>query len=601
MKKLSLITLAFSLCLWLSPACHSGNNGDYSREPHFSEGVELISLVFRLAGAEEYTMCRTKAVNESADAWFAPMKDHKAVQLAKQYHQIGASYDAVAAYGFHLVISDEGKIRFNPDFVERSDDSFLRWTRPQRKKMLAALNDFYRKSHFHEWYLSQEPLRRKAIDSFKSKCEIGQAWFDSFFGPSKNLSFQIILSFLVGPNNYGTNVDLSNGRKLVSPVIGCMDEEGTFGLDGLNAAGLVVHEYCHAFCNPLVDRFWDSMADKAKTIYEEVSGPMERNAYGEAKIMMYETLVRSSVIPYIASHFDSSYKEPLISSEEAQGFLLVKPIVETLEKKNRDQYPTMADFMPEIIGAINSFEIQEHSGQYDEYTVTATGDLLPGVFSVGQDRKVQFTKGNLYWDGSQWQFEDNQMNVPVSWNPGHISHFYWCTNAGAARAEKYDAPGASTEDHFFCDGSDEDHFLTVAGLSRLRVLSDCDQGEVGYLLEQRQNADRLHRFPVNIEGVGSCLVIAPDDYSGTIAGSYDPSSWAVAQTEGLVCFAPCGIRDGSSLEQPGMCAYWPGTPHSDDADCAYMLGAIGSDVVHYTTFASRCYGLAIRLIKDVTE
>ena len=46
--------------------------------------MELICLVFRLAGAAEYNQCQVQAVSSSADQFFASMKGHEAVSLASK-------------------------------------------------------------------------------------------------------------------------------------------------------------------------------------------------------------------------------------------------------------------------------------------------------------------------------------------------------------------------------------------------------------------------------------------------------------------------------------------------------------------------------------
>ena len=56
-------------------------------------------------------------------------------------------------------------------------------------------------------------------------------------------------------------------------------------------------------------------------------------------------------------------------------------------------------------------------------------NLLAGEFSVSATKKVQFTKGNLYWTGSAYAFEANQGDCPNTWGEGdnagkHVGHFY---------------------------------------------------------------------------------------------------------------------------------------------------------------------------------
>ena len=331
----------------------------YPVELHFSEGVELICLIFRLMGAPEYEYT-IPVVAERTDSFFASMKDHEAIEIARECRRYGVSYDAVTAYGLHLLISDEGSITFNPFYVESTDSSFNRWPNSQKSKMLVALNDFYQKSRFHEWYQSLDPLRQQATDSFKRNCDIDYEWFDRFFGPKDDLSIQILLSFLIGNHNHGHSVDLADGGFLLSPIMGSVKQNDngilyyTSGIEGT-----VSHEFCHPYCNPLISKYWDSIKDKANAVFKTVESQMRSQAYSNAQTMMHETFVRACSTRYLITHGYDQSKEELIQYQESRGFMMVRSLVDVLEtrEKNQVQYATMDDFMPEIIKAINNFQL----------------------------------------------------------------------------------------------------------------------------------------------------------------------------------------------------------------------------------------------------
>lgn len=124
-----------------------------------------------------------------------------------------------------------------------------------------------------------------------------------------------------------------------------------------------------------------------------------------------------------------------------------------------------------------------------------------------------------------------------------------------------------------------------------------DNSELLYLLEKRNNAYRLVRDQVEIEGVGQCLVIAPDDYQGSIESKYDPESWAKAEKAGLVCFSPAGIRWDESIGEYKRCQYWTASPHDTSEWHAYGFGVN----YHYPSYSSRNAGFPLRLSKDVTN
>lgn len=77
----------------------------FAQEPvkaHFDECLDLMSVVWRLTGANEYNLCMAEQYSKEVDATFGEFRDHPVVQLAQKYRsQSGISYDAVAAYGLH--------------------------------------------------------------------------------------------------------------------------------------------------------------------------------------------------------------------------------------------------------------------------------------------------------------------------------------------------------------------------------------------------------------------------------------------------------------------------------------------------------------------
>lgn len=382
MKKIRLTCLVWVLCSVFTL------NAQVKVEPQFHEGVELMSMVWRLMGAHEYNLCMVPKIYEEADRFFAPMKNHKVVELAKEMRKSNVAYDAVADYGLHLNISEKGKITFKKDIASGSDDSFDRWSEKGKKEMLAALNDFYKKSRFHEWYLSTESLRQEALAAFeKNGSQIDYSWFDRFFGPLDHASFHIVLSFLVGTHNYGCSMKATDGTELLTPVIGNIHQDEGGSLFYNDIRDIIVHEFCHAYCNPLNAKFWDAMAVNAQAVFEEKAEALASIAYGNAMIMMNETFVRSSVIRYLLTHDRNAHPQKLIKAEEDLGFLLTATLVGALEKREqqKDQYATMTDFMPEYVKAVNSFSVENYKKEQEEYAKHSPKVLSTSIDNGAKD------------------------------------------------------------------------------------------------------------------------------------------------------------------------------------------------------------------------
>lgn len=331
----------------------------------FNEGVELMGLVFRLAGAPEYNYSQGEISGyvRSADSCFAPFHDHAAVKMAHQLRTTTLAYDAVASYGQHLVIHADGTMEYDSNIAPGSDDSFDRWSEENRQKFLPLLEAFYKESRFADWYASTADFRQECKLVFATVEEqLDVDWFAQFFGPLDDARFNINLSIFAGVNNYGCSATTVGGTELLRPVIGCMlMDEGHPVYSTDMVLPIVVHEFCHAYCNPLIDAHWSLMGESAKKIFKKKSRILSSQAYTTPRTMMNETFVRSSVIAYLSSHGTTNL-EPLIKEEEIKGFVLTRDYVDALlaYMQHRTDYATMKTYMPRLIEVVNGFNFRRY-------------------------------------------------------------------------------------------------------------------------------------------------------------------------------------------------------------------------------------------------
>lgn len=321
----------------------------------FDEGVDLVALVWRLAGSREYNNCLVTPYAEGADSYFAPYKDHSAVKLAMKYSsEAGVAYDAVASFGLHLCITDDAQVVFDENLTNGIDE---RWTPAMQSEFLNALNDFYTESHFHDWYVGTESYMRQAEVAFLDVVSmLDLSWFDSFFGILDDASFAVKLCLLAGVNNYGLSVKGIDGSLHLTPVISSAtykDEEIVYNWNSVFP--ILVHEFCHTYCNPIIDANWDSIRVNAERVFEANKAILSSQAYTNGRIMMYETFVRASVIKYMKDHFTPQQVniEKLISVEEEKGFLLTRSMYEALDSYNGD-FTVLAT-------AVNSFDLKKYT------------------------------------------------------------------------------------------------------------------------------------------------------------------------------------------------------------------------------------------------
>ena len=200
--------------------------------------------------------------------------------------------------------------------------------------------------------------------------QIDYDWFNGYFGAESGSTFRIVLSLLVGPNNYGCSAKLKDGTNALSPVIGCcqVDDNGNISYNANVVLPVVIHEFCHHYCNPLNGQFWSLMEASAEKVFKEREEQLQQSAYGSALIMMNETFVRASVIRYMRVHYPQIEESAFVGEEERQGFILIQTLCDALKEyeQQRDKYATMSDFMPVYAKMVNDFDLKQYNKQQKE-------------------------------------------------------------------------------------------------------------------------------------------------------------------------------------------------------------------------------------------
>ena len=171
--------------------------------------------------------------------------------------------------------------------------------------------------------------------------------------------------------------------------------------------------------------------------------------------------------------------------------------------------------------------------------------LLSGVFTVGENTQVRFSKGNLLYRASSdtWMFAENQYDCMGSDNSnvspdysGWIDLYCWGTSGWNSGAEQYQPYSTSTNNASYFTGGSPDISLTgeysdadwayhnaIANGGQQAGLWRClTHEEYIYLIETRDNASQKYAYS-NVNGVNG-LIILPDEWTLPDGLSFTPQS-----------------------------------------------------------------------------
>ena len=246
----------------------------------------------------------------------------------------------------HLKDASTLEVRIGVDPRPPSLDS--RWMPEEARAFLVELRKFAAESRFPEFVAAHRELYLRAEGRAKQLLdkEGHLEWFPEFFGDRQGSCFTLALGLLNGPNNYGTHVRLPDGTEELDCILGAWAKdvkgEPTFGSGVLET---VVHEFCHSYTNPIVDRHEAELKSAGEALYASVSDAMERQAYGGWKTMMYESLVRACTLRYIRRHqgLMAAWEEP---GGTGRQFVWGDDLSRFLDQYegHRDRYPTLESF-----------------------------------------------------------------------------------------------------------------------------------------------------------------------------------------------------------------------------------------------------------------
>ena len=332
----------------LSSIAWSINNG--SPYGVIDERIELVGTVFRLAGAEEFSMCEVESYVSDIDTYFQQYEKHPLIEYIKELRATaGIGYGLVPLAALYTEIKD-GHItkRCNGKYKIYS---VSRWTEKTFDKYVRLLDDFYKESNYHEFYMSHKKLFAEAERLFavSGASNVDTAWFKSTYGVD-----HIDKSLYISLVNGGSNFSIEHGVDAV--VIGGFytsdRDEGSLIFN--HAFGdAIVHELTHMFVGDVVMQYQEATLKSAKTIYGHLDSLLYANGYYYNGLWS-EWVTRVATLLYMMDN-NPRHQYAVLLQDRRQGFIWQERTFRFLDNymENRDRYRHFQDFVPQLAAYFN--------------------------------------------------------------------------------------------------------------------------------------------------------------------------------------------------------------------------------------------------------
>jgi hypothetical protein len=318
--------------------------------------VEMLSIIFRLAGNPEYNMKFAKNYISDIHAYFDPYKNHRVVSFAKELaDKKNMGFSKVMFLAVHLQLV---KNRFT--LIKESESNLTgKWDPDDAAKFVELLNDFYKTSKFERFFNDHKQFYARATTGFdQSVAEFDQNWYLDYYGDHE-VDYKVVIGLGDGGANYGPSVKPIGKKKLVYAIMGSwtFDDAG----DALFAIDVylpyLIHEFNHSFIDHLLDEpnLEAQLKPAGEILLNRQKNAMKLEGYEDWHSVINESLVRASVIRYMIDHKNPDEAREETAKQIKKGFLWTGDLVLLLNEyeTSRSKYPTFKSFYPRIIDFFN--------------------------------------------------------------------------------------------------------------------------------------------------------------------------------------------------------------------------------------------------------
>jgi hypothetical protein len=313
------------------------------------EGTELITTVQLLSGYKYLTPADIRYKKEVEER-FKAFKDHRAVWMYR--NMSGWFYGGgPLAFMAHYRLPDFRMVAL----FSAEDEAFYSYS--ERKDVLddflAQLRDFYEVSDFHSFFVSNkrfyDSIAAPIVAESKRVDYIGI--MEKHFGQTQ-LGYRVVLSPIQMDAGFGPLVETDKGNILYSFVGPKYDSDSLPEFDKSSLfQELILHEFSHSFCNPLIDKNMDQLADDS-CLLEPIRKDQVEQGYGTWKTCLYEHWTRANETVLNKTIYGQEVADSLLKKNiEEEKWIYLEGLVDLLEQgyqTRRNKYPTIEALMPQV-------------------------------------------------------------------------------------------------------------------------------------------------------------------------------------------------------------------------------------------------------------
>ena len=322
----------------------------FTSPPKVDVRIELLSIVFRLAGSPEYSLPAAPQYLANINNHFAQFSHHAVVNLASKLRsESGMGAEDV----MELALLLGAPPTFDPTMPIKEEGRGNVWGRRRVSEFASALKRFYTDAACDVFFRDHDRMFRSAERNFQAVAQkVDTSWIRNLYGGMSQARFGFLLGLANGPKNYAVKISDSLGYEETYSIVGATSVDST-GVPSWSEASLplILHELNHSFINGFVSSNAKVFEQPGNAILAAVSERLSKPTYRNWKTMLQESFVRAAVIRYFASHGSSPDDvRKRIVAEQKNGFVWMDDLNDLMLyfEEHRAQFPTLESFLPRI-------------------------------------------------------------------------------------------------------------------------------------------------------------------------------------------------------------------------------------------------------------
>ncbi|WP_320672713.1 DUF4932 domain-containing protein [Patulibacter defluvii] len=288
--------------------------------------VELLSILFRLAGAPPYPQAATPYAR-AVDGWFGRWRDDPAVAATRALVAGGIAYDGPIQLAVQL--DDRGRLA-----VPRADLD-PRWRSVDVARYLTLVRRFARRADLDGFLRGQRDYAAAVVDADRRRLADRPIldWYERLLGRRPGARYAVAPGLLSGGHSFSARGHEGQAVLLV------------LFLEAPDAAGVprptdasvefLAHELAHSWVNPIVAAATGRLRPAAEPAFRRVAEAMRRQAYPTPRIMVEEAVVRALTVLFLRDRVGADAAARSLAEQQRLGFAWTPALVDALDRLRR--------------------------------------------------------------------------------------------------------------------------------------------------------------------------------------------------------------------------------------------------------------------------